>query len=109
MPATRVDSVQEYYFSKKLKEVAAMNAAGMRVISLGVGSPDLPPSDGSRSMPPGRTRLPALYRHSRTAAQLCRMVSAMVRRGGRSGNGNPAAYRLERRDSAYLYGFPQSG
>ena len=36
MPATRMDSVQEYYFSKKLKEVAAMNAAGMRVISLGV-------------------------------------------------------------------------
>lgn len=47
MPATRMDSVQEYYFSKKLKEVAAMNAAGMRVISLGVGSPDLPPSDGA--------------------------------------------------------------
>ena len=46
MPATRMDSVQEYYFSKKLKEVAAMNAAGMRVISLGVGSPDLAPSDG---------------------------------------------------------------
>lgn len=45
MPATRMDSVQEYYFSKKLKEVAAMNAAGMRVISLGVGSPDLPPSE----------------------------------------------------------------
>ena len=47
MPATRMDSVQEYYFSKKLKEVAAMNAAGMRVISLAVGSLDLPPSDGA--------------------------------------------------------------
>ena len=44
-PAHRVGTVQEYYFSKKLKEVAAMNAAGKRVISLGIGSPDLPPSE----------------------------------------------------------------
>ena len=44
-PAYRVGTVQEYYFSKKLKEVAAMNAAGKRVISLGIGSPDLPPSE----------------------------------------------------------------
>ena len=40
-PANRVGSVQEYYFSKKLKEVAEMNAAGKNVINLGVGSPDL--------------------------------------------------------------------
>lgn len=45
IPATRVGSVQEYYFSKKLKEVAEMNAAGKNVINLGVGSPDLPPSE----------------------------------------------------------------
>lgn len=38
-PANRVGSVQEYYFSKKLKEVAEMNAAGKNVINLGVGSP----------------------------------------------------------------------
>lgn len=44
VPATRVNSVQEYYFSKKLKEVAEMNAAGKKVINLGVGSPDMPPS-----------------------------------------------------------------
>lgn len=44
-PAARVNSVQEYYFSKKLKEVAEMNAAGKNVINLGVGSPDLPPSE----------------------------------------------------------------
>ncbi|WP_302459735.1 pyridoxal phosphate-dependent aminotransferase [Parabacteroides johnsonii] len=43
-PANRVGSVQEYYFSRKLKEVAEMNAAGKNVINLGVGSPDLPPS-----------------------------------------------------------------
>ena len=44
-PANRVGSVLEYYFSKKLKEVAEMNAAGKNVINLGVGSPDLPPSE----------------------------------------------------------------
>jgi len=43
-PAERLNNVSEYYFSIKLKEVAAMNAAGKNVISLGVGSPDLPPS-----------------------------------------------------------------
>ncbi|MDD4516640.1 aminotransferase class I/II-fold pyridoxal phosphate-dependent enzyme [Massilibacteroides sp.] len=45
VPASRVNSVQEYYFSKKLKEVAEMNAAGKKVINLGVGSPDMPPSE----------------------------------------------------------------
>lgn len=43
-PAARVGNIQEYYFSKKLKEVAEMNAQGKNIISLGVGSPDLPPS-----------------------------------------------------------------
>ena len=46
-PADRVGSVQEYYFSKKLKEVAEMNAAGKQVINLGIGSPDLPPSSST--------------------------------------------------------------
>ena len=43
-PAARVSSVQEYYFSRKLKEVAQMNAEGKDVISLAIGSPDMPPS-----------------------------------------------------------------
>lgn len=43
-PATRLDCVQEYYFSRKLKEVAQMNAEGLNIISLGIGSPDMPPS-----------------------------------------------------------------
>lgn len=42
-PADRLASVSEYYFSKKLKEVAQMNAEGKDVISLGIGSPDMPP------------------------------------------------------------------
>jgi len=44
IPAERLNSISEYYFSIKLKEVADMNAKGMNVISLGIGSPDLPPS-----------------------------------------------------------------
>jgi aspartate/methionine/tyrosine aminotransferase len=44
-PADRVGNVEEYYFSKKLKEIAEMNAAGKDVINLGVGSPDMPPSE----------------------------------------------------------------
>ncbi len=44
-PADRLSGVSEYYFSRKLKEVARMNAEGMDVISLGVGSPDMPPSE----------------------------------------------------------------
>ena len=43
-PAKRLDSINEYYFSKKLKEIAEMNLAGKNVINLGIGSPDLPPS-----------------------------------------------------------------
>lgn len=44
IPADRLNTVNEYYFSIKLKEVAEMNAQGKNVISLGIGSPDLPPS-----------------------------------------------------------------
>lgn len=43
-PAERLATVSEYYFSRKLKEVAQMNAAGAKVISLAIGSPDMPPS-----------------------------------------------------------------
>lgn len=43
-PASRVNSIQEYYFSRKLKEVAKLNAEGQDIISLAIGSPDMPPS-----------------------------------------------------------------
>lgn len=42
-PARRVMQVKEYYFSKKLKEVAMLNKQGLDIISLGIGGPDLPP------------------------------------------------------------------
>lgn len=43
--ADRLNSVQEYYFSRKLDEIRQMNAAGKDVINLGIGSPDLAPAD----------------------------------------------------------------
>lgn len=46
-PAKRLDEIKEYYFSTKLKEVAEMNARGENVISLGIGSPDMPPSENT--------------------------------------------------------------
>lgn len=42
-PASRLGNVEEYYFSKKLREIAEMRSAGKDVINLGIGSPDLPP------------------------------------------------------------------
>ncbi len=44
-PAQRIGQVEEYYFSRKLREIAALNAAGRDIISLGVGGPDLPPRE----------------------------------------------------------------
>ena len=43
-PAERLSLVSEYYFSRKLKEVAQLNAQGLDIISLAIGSPDMPPS-----------------------------------------------------------------
>ena len=44
-PADRLGAVSEYYFSRKLKEVARLNAEGRDIISLAIGSPDMPPSE----------------------------------------------------------------
>ncbi|MEO6682267.1 MAG: aminotransferase class I/II-fold pyridoxal phosphate-dependent enzyme [Ginsengibacter sp.] len=39
----RLDGINEYYFSQKLRQIDTMNQAGKEVINLGIGSPDLPP------------------------------------------------------------------
>lgn len=44
-PADRVSAVKEYYFSRKLREVAELNAKGLDIISLGIGGPDCPPAE----------------------------------------------------------------
>ena len=42
--ASRLNRVQEYYFSRKLQEVDRLRKSGHDVINLGIGNPDLPPS-----------------------------------------------------------------
>ena len=42
-PADRLSAIKEYYFSRKLAEVAELNAKGMDIVSLGIGGPDRPP------------------------------------------------------------------
>jgi LL-diaminopimelate aminotransferase len=46
-PADRTNSVQEYYFSRKLRQIEQMRIAGADIINLGIGSPDQPPSDNT--------------------------------------------------------------
>ena len=41
--ANRLEGIGEYYFSRKLREIDALNKAGKNIINLGIGSPDLPP------------------------------------------------------------------
>ena len=43
-PADRLSQVAEYYFSRKLKEIERLNAEGKDIVSLAIGSPDMPPS-----------------------------------------------------------------
>lgn len=45
IPANRVSTIKEYYFSKKLREVAELNAKGLDIVSLGIGGPDRPPHE----------------------------------------------------------------
>lgn len=42
--SNRLGETKEYYFSTKLRELAALRAAGKDIISLGIGSPDMPPA-----------------------------------------------------------------
>ncbi|AHJ99746.1 pyridoxal phosphate-dependent aminotransferase [Hymenobacter swuensis] len=41
--ASRLQHIQEYYFSQKLREIEGLNKAGAQIINLGIGSPDMPP------------------------------------------------------------------
>ncbi|MDE6534786.1 MAG: aminotransferase class I/II-fold pyridoxal phosphate-dependent enzyme [Muribaculaceae bacterium] len=43
-PARRVNTIEEYYFARKLREVARLNAEGKDIVSLGIGGPDRMPA-----------------------------------------------------------------
>ena len=44
-PAERIAHIQEYYFSKKLQEIRGLNKQGYDILNLGIGSPDMMPSE----------------------------------------------------------------
>ena len=46
-PAIRTNTVQEYYFSIKLKQIEDMRRSGADIINLGIGSPDMAPSENT--------------------------------------------------------------
>lgn len=46
-PADRTNCVQEYYFSRKLRQIDEMRSSGADIINLGIGSPDQPPSENT--------------------------------------------------------------
>lgn len=45
--AQRIASMQEYYFSRKLQEIDQMRKKGANIINLGIGSPDMMPSENT--------------------------------------------------------------
>ena len=105
-PADRLASVSEYYFSKKLKEVAQMNAEGKDVISLGIGSPDMPPSEKTIQTlceaacnPDGHGYMPYVGIPELRQA-FCPVVREVVRRSIESQHRDTTAYRFQRRHPA---------
>jgi len=60
-PAAHIKSIEEYYFSVKLAEVARMNAEGKNVISLAVGAPDRMPSQETIEMLCDSARQPDVH------------------------------------------------
>lgn len=84
-PADRVQNIQEYYFSRKLAEVARLNAEGLDIISLGVGGPDRPP-------------------HPEVIETLCREASRPDTHGYQMTKGTPTLREAYARFYAEKYG-----
>ena len=60
-PAERINIVEEYYFSRKLRQIDQMRNAGADIISLGIGSPDQPPSDNTIRRLADEARKPGVH------------------------------------------------
>jgi len=60
-PAQRTETVQEYYFSKKLAQIDNMRKDGADIINLGIGSPDQPPSQNTISALIAEAKKPASH------------------------------------------------
>lgn len=81
-PADRLADVTEYYFSRKGKEVARLNAEGKDIISLAIGSPDLPPSAETVETLCREARKPDAHGYQPTAGtpELRRAMAGFYRR-----------------------------
>lgn len=81
-PADRLASVSEYYFSRKGKEIARLNAEGKDIISLAIGSPDMPPSDETVETLCREARKPDAHGYQPTAGipELRRAMAAFYER-----------------------------
>ena len=118
-PADRLANVSEYYFSRKLKEVAQMNAEGKNVISLGIGSPDMPPSEETVNVLCEQAKRPDAHGYQPTVGipELRKAMADWYKRwyhveldpGTESEYGNTAADRFQRRYPACDAGIGQSG
>lgn len=60
-PADRTNTVKEYYFSGKLRQIDQMRRAGLDIINLGIGSPDQPPSENTISKLAEEARKPSSH------------------------------------------------
>jgi LL-diaminopimelate aminotransferase len=60
-PADRTNTVQEYYFSRKLRQIEQMRSNGADIINLGIGSPDQPPSDNTIRRLEDEARKPGVH------------------------------------------------
>ena len=78
--ADRLKTVEEYYFSKKLREVRGLISEGRPIINMGIGSPDLAPSQEVITCYQGcndrgwGTSISKLPRSSRTTGGYCRFL-----------------------------------
>lgn len=81
-PADRLGGVTEYYFAKKGREVARMNAEGRDIISLAIGSPDMPPSPETVETLCREARRPDAHGYQPTAGipQLREAMAAFYKR-----------------------------
>ena len=77
-PADRLATVQEYYLQRKMKEVAALNAAGADIVSLGIGGPDMMPPQQAIDTLCSAIRQPGNHSYQLGIANI--MVSVSTRR-----------------------------
>ena len=79
--ATRLSSVGEYYFSRKLREIDEMRRAGADILSLGIGSPDMPPHPSVMERLAAESAKPSAhgYQSYRGVAELRNAFSAWYR------------------------------